>query len=217
MCSTTTISCISPVTGETFSICLEGYKSSHSIQQYIKDWIVNDYLTRFEKYVTDSSVFIKATMYEESSYFNREKDAIKLLNTKKWVPVPQLIDFGICEYEVSLERVGIDLDDEDRVEVVDLYACVLVTENCGVSIGELYKGCIDEGPGTFSECFLKEGLVDQYFPKEVVPNHVRCQIVTILQTLLDHGWSYGDIHGGNFLVKDDVVYIIDFECMEKVE
>jgi hypothetical protein len=107
--------------------------------------------------------------------------------------------------------------DEDAYSI-DTIALVK-TEKCGKSLLELYipkelhKECGGPGEYIHNNGNPREYLRD-YFPEKYIPSHIYDQVIDILMTLKDkYGIEHDDIHPGNFLQKDDKVYVIDFSCV----
>ena len=56
----------------------------------------------------------------------------------------------------------------------------------------------------------------EWSPQKYIPEHISEQIKTIILKLKETGWYHNDIHYGNFVVKDDIVKIIDFDSATRI-
>lgn len=213
----TQINCISPCTGDRYNNSVDDWVGRDSCLELLKNWIIQDYSKVHDKYTSNQELFSKIVPYRSglSRFFETEIKGFKLLNEKKWVPVPKLIFYDHCEYPVTL-TVTTGRKPEHNQDDYTILVGIIVTEKCGTSVGELYPDCIGVGPGTYSRDFLKNPE-DVYFPANSIPDFVRSQIVNIIEILFDKGWSYDDIHGGNFLLKENKVYLIDLQSLIPLE
>lgn len=169
-------------------------------------------------YVTHSlnnNIYIKLfCIYEKwsltglSNILNIYKDIEDLDITPALIEVKELIKCKIGEFYDNTKIY----DDEDDDKIGTVY--MIVMENYGVSLADKYS-IIQKGPGcdisTFAEYY------DFYFPPDKIPESIRIQIKPLLRKLLKAGWKHEDIHSGNFLVYNDVVKIIDFECASRIK
>jgi serine/threonine protein kinase len=108
----------------------------------------------------------------------------------------------------------------NNIFINDGYEFLLITfvfDSFGISIADKYH---IYNPPVTSEQLLNLDLFDRYFPPVInnygIPEHIRIQIKDILQILHLHGWCHQDVHAGNFLIKDDIVKIIDFGSVRKL-
>jgi serine/threonine protein kinase len=91
----------------------------------------------------------------------------------------------------------------------------IVTKKYGVSLLEKYlNNDIIQfgGPGFTSNTFNE--YFDEFFP-DTIPSIIRSQIYPLVLKFKDAGWLHDDIHAGNFVVENDIVKIIDFDCVSR--
>lgn len=149
-------------------------------------------------------------MYDEwlltglSNTINIYKDIENLDITPRLIEVYELVKYRIGEYYDDNKYY----DADDRVGIVYM----IITEKYGISLADKYS-IAQQGPGCDLSTFTK--YYDFYFPPNKIPDHIRSQIKPLLQKLFKAGWKHEDIHAGNFLVQDDIVKIIDFECASR--
>jgi hypothetical protein len=121
---------------------------------------------------------------------------------------PKFIEF----IELGQLKVGY-YENEKKHKYCDVrILCCIITEKYGISLLEKYlnNDVSYGGPGPDSKLILE--CFDDHFPS-LIPENIRQQIMPLLQKLESLGYKHDDVHAGNFLVKDDVVKIIDFDCV----
>ena len=129
---------------------------------------------------------------------------------------PPLIECRqLLKFKVGYFIEGVKYYEDDRLGAV----YIIVTERYGQSLATKYMGLDaddpEQGPGPDTDNLNEEDF-NLFFPPEEIPKHIRDQIRPLLQKLKEAGWSHDDIHAGNFVVDNDVVKIIDFDCVSRI-
>lgn len=147
------------------------------------------------------------------------KDIAHLNITPKLIECKQILKYKTGYFRNNGEKIYYNEDWYNNIDIVNsIY--VLVTEKYGISLAEKYMnwkdGDVTLGPGPdLSLLRNRPELFEKQFPSKIIPNHIRTQIIPLVKKLEDHGWHYDDIHAGNFVVHNDIVKIIDFDCVTK--
>lgn len=115
----------------------------------------------------------------------------------------------------SFEKVA-EIKIYQNKELVDsLYIYTMEMEEYGKSLDIVYE--IEEGyhrPGpTALELREDEDLFEEFQP---IPDDIKIQVEQILEKILSVGWNYSDTHPGNFVLKDGVVKIIDYDFVQRI-
>jgi hypothetical protein len=165
-------------------------------------------------YRANDKVHAKIMCVNEHFHINQIKKNIKIYNDIGHLNItPPLIEYKQL-FKFKVGEIG---DYEGKVYDDKLGAVyMIVTERFGQSIATKYMGLDADdprlGPGTYTEAF-DDKCYDQFFPKQI-PENIRSQVKPLLHKLKEAGWQHEDIHAGNFVVKDEIVKIIDFVLVE---
>ena len=206
----------SPVTSKEYRLvfdeCLTNTRIARHVETIMREEL--PLIDLIKKYSGNDTFYVKIKLFDEYfELFNNEVNNYKLFNENQLVKVPKLIDHCSIPYNVHVRETDKN-GDEDEYEATFLIG-VLVTENCGKTLAEIY-GIYGKGPGPGFSHFVEDNLIDEIFPSDKVPEPIRQNIMDSLQIMKNHGFEYQDIHGGNFLLKEGQLYIIDMECVDHV-
>ncbi len=160
--------------------------------------------------------------YQEALYDWCEKHP----NLKNWTSYHCKIGVSIFDseakddYDQILEiysKVGDDVSlplihSEILYNIYPIFAYIIVTDYYGKDLAETFMGHKCECIGYSSTDVLTDmHIFDTIFPKDKIPEHIRCQIMELLTKFHNYGFVHNDIHCYNILIKDDVLKLIDFE------
>ncbi len=145
-------------------------------------------------------IYVNVKWYDLVDYYSKVVKFYGILEKEGLSVAPKLLEHGLLRtFKLSNSECKI---------------CYFVTERHGESLQDMYN--LRGGPGVrASEMLEDKYLFTLVFPPEI-PGNYRKQIKKLLRRLLDIGWDHADVHPGNFLIKDDVVKVIEFERMKKV-
>jgi serine/threonine protein kinase len=179
-------------------------------------WERNEYLEEIAKKKlpdSKSNIYIKLfCIYEDiniwglSNIINIYKDIHNLDITPALIECKKLIKYRIGYFYENTKIYEDEYDDK----IGSVY--MITTEAYGISLADKYS-INGIGPGCTTSNFNK--YCDFYFPPDKIPEHIRNQIKTLIKCLRRVGWNHEDIHPGNFLIQNDIVKIIDFECAKR--
>lgn len=123
---------------------------------------------------------------------------------------------------IKYENIKVcDLFDDNNMILDTYYYHYLVIEKYGESLWDLYSDNNWEGANIYEyyDAYIKalEGNTNKeelnvfniMFPP-CIPNEIREQVKIIYQKMVTVGYLHQDMHAGNFLVKDGIVKVIDF-------
>lgn len=169
--------------------------------------------SRHPDIINDKTVYMKIYCMNELYDIEDLEKELQLHEDVKHLNIsPPLIS---CQ-ELLRFKVGY-LDGEEKIyEDPRLGVAWLITiERYGKSLSDKYFNSEIGGPGP-SARNLDDETFDSLFPSERIPEDIRTQIRPLLQILKELGWCHDDIHVGNFVVRDDIVKIIDFNCISRI-
>lgn len=131
---------------------------------------------------------------------------------------PKLVDFiTICD-SLILGEIEDGIKKYPPVsDISGIYA--IVTEKYGISILSKYLDNNQQysGPGISAKKILNnKSYFSRMFPETKIPKYISDQIKDILKQMYSCGWNHDDVHAGNFLIENNIVKIIDFDCISKV-
>lgn len=183
-----------------------------TIRHNIKD-NYNPYasLIEFEDYITpivraklslsdiSSEIYIKINHYDTVGAWNEDQFEIMskfITDCSDLIPEVYLFE-KLCTVDVDY----------------DIFLIYLLVSECwGISLSKMYNA--KEGPGPTSIEILDDiDLFNEYFPKDIVPNNILAEIRLLLEELHSRGYVQDDCHGGNFLIKNDIIKIIDYDMI----
>lgn len=172
----------------------------------LKKYMKNTSLYR--KYQNNPDTYTKLRFTHESDHerFIREIENYHLFHLNKLIPIPRLI-------ESELKRIQVDYYDDREHHAETWWMMLLVMEDVGPTIGELFH--LDYGaPGPDSFAYFSDKEIkEEAFDSKRVPSEVVKQVDDILSVLHKNGYMYDDVHERNFTIRDDVVYLIDLESI----
>lgn len=132
--------------------------------------------------------------------------------TKKFISDVQPLNVTPLIY--SFEKMAEIKIFEDREYIHSLCIYRIEMEEFGKSLDIIYE--IEEGyhrPGpTALDLRENEDLFDEFLP---IPDDVKKQVRSILEKILLVGWNYSDTHPGNFVLRDGIVKIIDYDFVQR--
>ena len=184
-------------------------------KEYLEILVVNH--PDYEAYKANNKVHAKIYCLNEPFHIEHLEKNIQIYNNIGHLDItPPLIE---CKQLLKL-KVGYFIEGEKYYEDDRLGAVyMIVTERYGQSLATKYMGLDaddpEQGPGPDTDNLNEEDF-NLFFPPEDIPEHIRNQIRPLLHKLKEAGWSHDDIHVGNFVVDNDVVKIIDFDCVSRI-
>lgn len=167
----------------------------------------------YQKYLDVDRFYLKLDVFSE--------DTLDLMDNEidNYIRIGEQYDIyhtpRLEEYVKEQFTVHYSNSYEDYEEDLIYYGMILVLENCGLSIGQTY-GTNYRGPGVVSTSLFEDvSNFDDEFPPEKIPESIRQQILAILGKFHNTGYICEDVHGGNFVVKDDVVTMVDLQGLTR--
>lgn len=142
-----------------------------------------------------AGTFIKYNVQEDLEKYHNEVRAYKRLQGSALCP--RLLDHGYYEFKCR--------DEEEFA----LYGYYIETELFGVSLHQEYPQLVSCAPGSTSLQAMQD--IDDYFD---YPEQVNQKIKLVLDRMHALGVVHHDMHGGNLLIRNGEIRVIDFELCE---